>query len=1054
MALGIKPGEERSASLMLAHSFCMGTATVFFETAASALFLAQFGSSALPWVYIAAAVVNTATGLVYTAVQERVAFRRLMLGTVGLLGLATGGFRLGLMATGAGALLFGLMVFYRIVSALTDLEYWAVATRIYDVRQAKRLFGMIGSGEVVARIVGSFSVPLLVARTGVANLLWLSAAGLAACFVLVTLVLTPQANAEAPPHAKPRAGRGRISGQLRQLGSPYLLLLLGITVFAILSKYFVDYAFLAQMKARFADARQLASFFGVFSGVTQVLSLLTRVFVSGRVLSRFGIRAGLLVLPVTHALCTVALVIAGTLAGPTAAVFWLVMANQGVYKTLKHPIDNPSFKVLYQPLRPEQRLAAQIAVETIVTPITTGVAGFVMLLFTVVIPYTPARFSLVMLAAFAAWVATAQRAGAAYPAALTAALKGRIDDDVALSFDDEHSLAILREHLRSDRPEEVLFALDLLERTEHEGLGPALVTLLGHGAPDVRASAVGRLGRMRMEPAGDAIADLVRADPSPAVRAAAIRALWALRGAAAAPVVSEHLEDPDPQVRRAALVSLLRQEGGEHGVLANGVLRAWLWSESAEKRVWAVQIVAEVGGFERAIDDLLGDPVPAVRRAALLAAGRLRAPHLWPHVIGALGDPRLAGVAALALAAGGDGVMEAVRAAWSGGSGAAQRIGMARALGRIASPRASEFLVDAVDFPDERVRHAVLVALAHTGRRPADASRLESALAAEVEDAAWGLAVARDVGTSESLALLRSAMDLQLAGSRARVFLLLSLVYDPTAIARARDNLTHASKEKRAYALEILDVTLSRELKDLVLPLCDDLTLERRCELLEPHFAQGRASREARIEEVLTRPEAWVTPWTRACAAYTAGLLRASGTERAVRAAAGSSERLVAEAAVWALARIVAQGEEEDEGGRSAMLTIERVITLKAVPMFARASEEVLAEIAAILEEVQAKAGQVIFEKGEVGDSMYIIVEGRVRVYDEERTVTELGSRDIFGELALLDPEPRVASIAATTETRLFRLDREAFSELMAGNIEIVRGVLSVLCERLRKTTF
>ena len=135
------------------------------------------------------------------------------------------------------------------------------------------------------------------------------------------------------------------------------------------------------------------------------------------------------------------------------------------------------------------------------------------------------------------------------------------------------------------------------------------------------------------------------------------------------------------------------------------------------------------------------------------------------------------------------------------------------------------------------------------------------------------------------------------------------------------------------------------------------------------------------------------------------------------------------------------------------MQTIEKVITLKAVHMFAEASEDDLADVAAILEEVSYRQGDVIFEKGEVGDSLYIIIEGRVRVYDGERTIVHLGERDIFGELALLDPEPRFASIAADQDTRLFRLDREAFLELMAGNIEIVRGVLHVLCERLRKST-
>ena len=63
-----------------------------------------------------------------------------------------------------------------------------------------------------------------------------------------------------------------------------------------------------------------------------------------------------------------------------------------------------------------------------------------------------------------------------------------------------------------------------------------------------------------------------------------------------------------------------------------------------------------------------------------------------------------------------------------------------------------------------------------------------------------------------------------------------------------------------------------------------------------------------------------------------------------------------------------------------------------------------------------------------------------MRVYDGARTIVELGPKEIFGELALLDPEPRLASVAAVEDTRLFRLDRESFAELMAGNIEVVRG--------------
>lgn len=84
---------------------------------------------------------------------------------------------------------------------------------------------------------------------------------------------------------------------------------------------------------------------------------------------------------------------------------------------------------------------------------------------------------------------------------------------------------------------------------------------------------------------------------------------------------------------------------------------------------------------------------------------------------------------------------------------------------------------------------------------------------------------------------------------------------------------------------------------------------------------------------------------------------------------------------------------------------------------------------------------------------MYIIIPGKVRVYDGDKTINVLGEREIFGEQGLLDPEPRSASVTALEETGLFRLDRDAFYELMASDIEVVRGIMHVLCQRLRRMT-
>jgi CRP-like cAMP-binding protein len=105
------------------------------------------------------------------------------------------------------------------------------------------------------------------------------------------------------------------------------------------------------------------------------------------------------------------------------------------------------------------------------------------------------------------------------------------------------------------------------------------------------------------------------------------------------------------------------------------------------------------------------------------------------------------------------------------------------------------------------------------------------------------------------------------------------------------------------------------------------------------------------------------------------------------------------------------------------------------------------------MEEVELEAGEPVFEKGEVGNSMYIIVLGRVRVHDGERTIVHLGERDVFGELAVLDPEPRSASVTAAEATQLFRLEREPLYEVMADHVEIASGIFRVLCQRLRAAT-
>lgn len=132
------------------------------------------------------------------------------------------------------------------------------------------------------------------------------------------------------------------------------------------------------------------------------------------------------------------------------------------------------------------------------------------------------------------------------------------------------------------------------------------------------------------------------------------------------------------------------------------------------------------------------------------------------------------------------------------------------------------------------------------------------------------------------------------------------------------------------------------------------------------------------------------------------------------------------------------------------MTTVEKVFFLKGVSIFSAVPGEELAEIALITEEVDRSPGEVFIREGDVDDSLYVVVEGRVRVQRGDRVLAELGEREVVGELALLDPAPRNATVSAITDVTLLRLDGDAFSEIMREKHEIAQGITKVLVRRLR----
>jgi CRP-like cAMP-binding protein len=131
--------------------------------------------------------------------------------------------------------------------------------------------------------------------------------------------------------------------------------------------------------------------------------------------------------------------------------------------------------------------------------------------------------------------------------------------------------------------------------------------------------------------------------------------------------------------------------------------------------------------------------------------------------------------------------------------------------------------------------------------------------------------------------------------------------------------------------------------------------------------------------------------------------------------------------------------------------TVEKVLFLKSVDLFSRIPGEDLSQIAGIAQQVSFEQGQLIIQEGEIGDSLFLILEGQVMVHRLGQEISRLGEKESFGEMSLLDNEPRSASVTAVTDVSCLKVERDDFFELMSEKIEIAHGIIRTLTQRLRE---
>jgi HEAT repeat protein len=1089
--LNVEHGEERLVALLLLHSFFIGTTVIYFETVAYSMFLTRYDGAAsiLPIAYISASLITILVGLLYARLERRLSFQRLLTFNLLTVLAALVCFRLLFEVTTHPFPALIAVIGFDVLWVLQSLEFWGLAGRVFNVRQGKRLFGLVGSGEMLAMVVGGALMPLLLRFLPALNLYLLTWLGVICSLLMMRYILRHYVRDSATEPDDTFETITQDDKSLRELiRERYIILIFVVAAITIFTLYFTDNAFYAVSERQYPNADDLAAFMGFFLALSGLAQLFVRAILTGWLLTKFGVIAGLLLLPVLLALTSAAAIGTAALGGSLSLIFWFVILVKLCDRSVRYSLNRAATLVLYQPLSPVERVRVQTANESIVEPIAGISSGLVLLFLNQVLHFEALQLLFIMVLIIIIWIGAVLILSRDYPAALVTALNRRRLGGVTLSLKDNSSMEVLRRTLHSERPGEVIYALNMLENSQHPELDTILRDLIPHPLTEVRRVVLQKIEKRRSIPLQSVLIQRLVDENQPELCGLVLQVLVAL---GAEEVALPYLEHRNRVIQRGAMIGFLRNPATltpQHPAIAQ--LLIYAQSTKAADRAFAAEMLGEMSiqtfDTDAMLTIFLNADSPEVRKAAMSAAGKLKHPALYPRIIHNLETTHDGlSVAIQALTAGGEQVLPLLVETFTKKDQLRHvKIRLLRIMGNIRGDAVLTWLHSQLHYPDEFVRYYVLDALRQCGYHVYNGKHtpIHEQIIMELQQATWSLAAWMEMKHDDRTQLLQRALEQEIHLTQRRILLLLSFIYDAKAILTVKENYTHPIREKRAYALEILDTLITQDYKPALLTLMDTQPPDKQLMSLWLHYPQQKMDIITRLKKILLEETGTSHPWTRACAFYTiAEIGNKEASPDVATALFDTTDVVIRETAMWTLYRLnpvlyniynrslqdELQGspegtlrhstvlaattiEKEIRGEGKMLLLVEKVLILRTVSIFSDTPEDYLAEIAMVLQEVPVEPGVTFIHKGDPGNCLYIIASGKVRVHDADREFTLLGEREVVGELALLDSEARNADVTAVEKTMLLKLDQDAFYELITSNPEVVRGVLRVLTRRLR----
>jgi len=894
----IRPGEWRRL-LPISLAYALVLASVYMlKPARNALFLDRLGIEQLPYVLVLVAIIGGGVASIYARFTNGVMVDRLIVGTFAAAAAILGCFYF-LLQTEASWVYYLFYIWVNLYGLLAVSLLWLFANAVFHAREARRLFGFIGTGGIAGAVLGGLFTGWAVEALGTENLLLVCMGLLVMCMGLLRCVRGGVSDTELQEEQEAGAIEGLKSSALVR----YMVAMVSaVAVIAAIA----DVQFNEIVNSTFPSKDEKTAFFGSFFAYLNGFAFLFQLFVTPRVLGRLGVGGGLAFLPVSVGL--------GALGGLFVPGIWGGVAVKVGDGGFRHSVHKAAFEVLFLPVPNRLKKRAKVFMDTTVDNLATGLGAILVLILTGILGMTYRDLSFLSLALVLVWIAGLWPLRKAYVDAFRQALDKREmqADDFRVQLADTVVIDSLLHALKSPNPRQVAYALDLLVTVERD-ISADLIPLLGHGEADIRARTLAVLCNVPNTNAVGEIQNLLT-DDVPEVRLEAMHYLQIHQSDPNIDKLEDFLYHDDSQIRSAALgyVAVYGNTEEKQKIDVSLVGRVVQSGDSFER----AQMARLLGVLDREdlspyLSELKKDPSERVIRQTILSFGQLKAVDEVFWLLEQLARPPLRVSARLGLAQMGPNILDLLGQKLEDASTRIEiRRHIPRVIGAIRDQKSVEILMARMDLSPAELVYWIIKALsklrASAPELDFSQERVDISLMQEIQ-AYYGLMQIADVfqGVPErgSWMLLNKAIKEHQDSVIERLFRLMGLLYAPQDMYHAYLGVVSSEKNTRAQALEFLENVLAHETKEHILSILDPDLRTKAHAMSQDLLGDTIASVDDGLAHLINGSSLWL----KACAINCVDEARSHRIQKLVQTNASHHISLISETAGLVVRRLKLQ---------------------------------------------------------------------------------------------------------------------------------------------------